>query len=128
MTSSRWLLFVFVPCKLSKDHFAYCSSKREASLRDLNVVTVIVKNNFLISNLNLLSVSLKPLPLFLSLHALVTKSLCIFSINPFQALQGCNEFSPEPPPLQAEQSQLSLPFFGGEMLEPFDHLLALLLT
>jgi len=41
MTSFHWLVFILIPFKLSKDHFAYCSSKRKARLRDLNMVFVI---------------------------------------------------------------------------------------
>jgi len=42
-----------------------------ASLGSLGLTTLRVMNFFLISNLNLPSLSLKPLPLVLSLHALV---------------------------------------------------------
>lgn len=38
------------------------------------LTTLIITSVFLISSLNLLSLSLKPLPLFLSLQALVTHS------------------------------------------------------
>jgi len=45
--------------------------------------TLTVKNFFLVSNLNLPSVSLKPLPLVLSLHALVKSPCPAFSFLNF---------------------------------------------
>ncbi|KAK4806889.1 hypothetical protein QYF61_012610 [Mycteria americana] len=36
-------------------------------------------------------------------------------------LKGCNKVSPEPSLLQAEQPQLSQPFFIGEVFQPSDH-------
>ncbi|KAK4823530.1 hypothetical protein QYF61_003039 [Mycteria americana] len=71
--------------------------------------TLIVKSVFLISSLNLPSFSLKPLPLVLSQQALL------------KILEGCNKVSPEPSLLQAEQPQLSQPFFRGEVFHPSDH-------
>ncbi|KAK4812888.1 LOW QUALITY PROTEIN: hypothetical protein QYF61_024244 [Mycteria americana] len=81
---------------------------------------LIVKSFFLISNLNLLSFSLKPLPLALSLHALVKSPSPAFL--PLQVLEGCYKVSLEPSLLQAEQPQLSQPVFIGEVLQPSDHL------
>ncbi|KAK4810366.1 hypothetical protein QYF61_019285 [Mycteria americana] len=69
--------------------------------------TLIVKKFFLISTLNLPSFSLKPLPLVLSQQAL---------------LKSCNKVSTEPSLLQAEQPQLSQPFFIGEVFHPSGHL------
>ncbi|KAK4811229.1 hypothetical protein QYF61_022126, partial [Mycteria americana] len=59
--------------------------------------------------LNLPSFSLKPLPLVLSLQALV------------KILKGCNKVSLEPSLLQAEQPQLSQPVLIGEVFQPSDH-------
>ncbi|KAK4826030.1 hypothetical protein QYF61_003851 [Mycteria americana] len=72
--------------------------------------TLIVKTFFLISSLNLPSFSSKPLPLVLLQQALL------------KILKGPNKVSPEPSLLQAEQPQLSQPFFIGEMFHPLDHL------
>ncbi|KAK4815543.1 hypothetical protein QYF61_003235 [Mycteria americana] len=71
--------------------------------------TLIVKNVILIPSLNLPSCSFKPLPLVLSLQALL------------KILKGCNEVSLEPCLLQAEQPQLSQPFLIGEVFHPSDH-------
>jgi len=46
------------------------------------LTALIVKDFFFISNLYLTSFSLKPLPLGLSLHALVKKSLSSFLVGP----------------------------------------------
>ncbi|KAK4827897.1 hypothetical protein QYF61_022320 [Mycteria americana] len=70
--------------------------------------TFIIKNFFLISSLNLPSFTLKPLPLVLSQQALPKR------------LKGCNKVSPGASLLQAEQPQLSQPFFIGEVLQPSD--------
>ncbi|KAK4818403.1 hypothetical protein QYF61_012324 [Mycteria americana] len=71
--------------------------------------TLIVKNFFLISSLNLPSCSLKPLPLVLSQQARL------------KILKGHNKVSLEPSFLQAEQPQLSQPVLIGEVLQPSDH-------
>lgn len=55
VTSFHWLIFILEPFKLSKGHFAYCSSKREARLRDLNVVFVIRTFTLLWKSSNTLS-------------------------------------------------------------------------
>jgi len=68
--------------------------------------TFIITNFFLMSHLNLLSFSLKPLRFSLSLHALV-KSLSVFHISPLSILKGHNEVSLQPSLLQAEQLHLS---------------------
>ncbi|KAK4810670.1 hypothetical protein QYF61_007470 [Mycteria americana] len=73
------------------------------------LTTLIVKNFFLKSSLNLPSLSLKPLLLVLSQQALL------------KILEGCYKVSPEPSLLQAEQPQLSQPVFVGEVLQPSDH-------
>ena len=65
----------------------------------------LVNNFFLIPNLNLFSFSLKLLPLVLSLHTLLKSPSTVF----LYVLKGCNEVSPEPPLLQAEQPQLPQP-------------------
>ena len=61
------------------------------------LITLIIKNFFLISNLNLPSRSWKPLPLVLSLQALV-KSLSVFLISPLYITTGHNKFSLESSP------------------------------
>ncbi|KAK4827923.1 hypothetical protein QYF61_022371 [Mycteria americana] len=71
--------------------------------------TLIVKNFFLISSLNLPSFSFKTLPLVLSQQVLL------------KILKGCNKVSPGASLLQAEQPQVSQPFFTGEVLQPSDH-------
>ncbi|KAK4820994.1 hypothetical protein QYF61_009460 [Mycteria americana] len=71
--------------------------------------TLIVKNFFLISSLNLPSFSLKPLHLVLSQQALL------------KILRGWNKVSLQPSLLQAEQPQLSQPVLVAEVLQPSDH-------
>jgi len=80
------------------------------------LTTLRVKNFFITANLNLPSFSLKPLPLVLSLHALVRSPS--ISCWPLQALAGCSEVSLEPSPLQAQQPQHSQPFLTGEVFQP----------
>jgi len=65
------------------------------------LTTLRVKNLFPISNLNLPSFSLKPLPLVLSLHVLVKVPLQL-SCRALQVLEGCDKVSPEPCILKAE--------------------------
>lgn len=81
---------------------------------------VAVKNFFVISNLNLPSFSLKPLPLVLLLHSLIKSPAP--PVGPLQVLEGSYEVSLEPPSLQAEQPQLSQPVLTAEVLQPSDHL------
>jgi len=76
--------------------------------------TLTVQNFFLMSNLNLSSCSLKPLPLMLSLQALV-KSLYLSYKPPLST-----ERSPWSL-LQAEQPQLSQPFLTAEVFHPSHH-------
>ncbi|KAF4788497.1 hypothetical protein TURU_160503 [Turdus rufiventris] len=45
-----------------------------------------------------------------------------------QVLEGCNEVSPEPSLLQAEQSQFSQPFLIAELLQPYGQVVALIWT
>ena len=89
-------------------------------------LTILIVKNFLISNLNLPSFSLKPLPFILSLHALVKKFLSSFLVGLLPVLEGCCKVSLKPSLLQAEQPQLSQPFFTGEVFHPTDHFVALL--
>jgi len=84
------------------------------------------KNFFPISNLNLSS--LTPLPLLLSLQALVKGHCPTVLQAPLWVLEGCNKVSVEPSLLQAEQPQLSQPFLIGGVLQPSDHFCGLLLT
>ena len=82
---------------------------------------LIAKNFFLISSLNLPSFTLKPLPLVLSQQALAQEIVPFLPIVPLGlALEG-NKVSLEPSFLQAEQPQLSQPFFTGEVFQPSDH-------
>ena len=53
------------------------------------LASLIVKNFFLIPNLNLPSFSLKPIPLVLSLHALVKSSSPAFLIHVHSVLKWC---------------------------------------
>jgi len=76
----------------------------------------MVKNFFLISNLNLPSFSLQPFPLVLSLHTLVNKVPLRPSCRPLQVLEGGYKGTPEPSLLQAEQPELSGPVLVGELL------------
>ena len=71
------------------------------------------KNFFLLSNLNLLCLSLRPFPLVLSLSTLVNSCSpsCICSL---QVLEGHNEISPELSLFQAKQAQFPQPFLIGE--------------
>jgi len=82
--------------------------------------TLTVKNFFFVSNLNLPSFSLKPLPLVLSLHALV-KCPPPALAGPLQVLEGSSEVSLKPSLPQPEQPQLSQPVLTGEVLQPSDH-------
>ncbi|KAK4831893.1 LOW QUALITY PROTEIN: hypothetical protein QYF61_020040 [Mycteria americana] len=89
-------------------------SRDEASTTSLGnlflcFTTLIVKNFFLKSSLNLPSLGLKPLLLGLSQQALL------------KILEGCYKVSPQPSLLQAEQPQLSQPVLIGEVLHPSDH-------
>ena len=77
-----------------------------------------VKNFLLTSDLNLPSFSLKPFPLLLALSSHV-KSAPSLLTGSLQAQGGHNEFSPEPPLLRAEQTQLPQPASIGEVLQPF---------
>jgi len=83
---------------------------------------------FLISNLNLSSFCLKPLPLVLLLQWPCKKSLSSALVGPLQVLEGCYKVSLEPFLLQAEQPQLSRPFLIAEVLQPSDHFCGLLWT
>jgi len=83
--------------------------------------TFMVKNFFLISNLNLPSFSLEPFPLVLSLYTL-RKAPLHPSCRPLQALKGCYKVTPESSLLQAEQPQFSQPVLIGKVLQPSDHL------
>ena len=73
------------------------------------LTTLMVKNFFLIFDLNLPSFSLKPLPLVLSLRALVKSPSPAFLYVPFRYWKA------------AEQPQLSQPFLTGEVFHPSDH-------
>jgi len=85
------------------------------------LTTLRAKNFFLISNINLTSLNLTPLPLVLSLHALVKSPAPAFLIGTLQVLNGCNKVSPQPSVLQAEQPQLLQSALIGEVLQPSDH-------
>jgi len=49
----------------------------------------MVKNFFLVSNVNVPFFSLQPFPLVLSLHTLVKKPLSILPVGLLQVLEGC---------------------------------------
>ena len=68
-----------------------------------------------LSNLNLPTFSLKPLPLVLSLHAPVKKSFSSFLVGPLQVQKCCKKVFVEPSLSQAEQPQLSQPFLTAEV-------------
>mgnify|MGYP001859411917 CR=1 FL=1 len=81
-----------------------------------HLTILCMKKFILISNLNLLSFSLKPFPLVLSLSDHVKSAF--FFISPPQVQKSCNEVSPELHLLHIEQAQLPQPFFIGEVLQP----------
>jgi len=83
--------------------------------------TLVVKNFFLISSVNLPSFSLKPLLLVL-LQQTLLKTFPVFPVGSLQAPKGCYKLSPQPSLLQAEQPQLSHPFLIKEVFRPSDHL------
>ena len=82
--------------------------------------TLIVKDLFPISNLNLPLFSLGPSPLVLSPLPLM-ESLSSSPAGPLQVLGGHNGVSMGPSLLQTEQAQLSQPLFRGEMLQPSEN-------
>ena len=79
------------------------------------VTTLWVKNFFLISNLNLPCLSLKPFPLVLITIHPCKQLLPLLFICSHQVSEDCNEVSPEPSLLKAKQAQVSQPFFIGEV-------------
>ena len=84
------------------------------------LTTLIIKNFFLMSRLNLPSFSLKPLPLVLSLQALV-KCLVMQCLEiPFKYWKVARK-SLRSSLLWTEQHQLSQPLFIGEMFQPSDN-------
>jgi len=93
-----------------------------ASLGNLGqgLTTLMGKNFFLISNLNLPSVSLEPFPLVQSLHTLGKSPSPSFLSAP-SGTGSCSKVTPEPSLLQAEQAQLPQPLLVGEMLQPPHH-------
>ncbi|KAK4814468.1 hypothetical protein QYF61_018986 [Mycteria americana] len=117
---------VQLPCKSREDIFNKIRLLRAPSNLTLNVsrdgasttslgnlfqclTTLMVKNFFLKSSLNLPSLSLKPLLLVLSQQALL------------KTLEGCYKVSLQPSLLQAQQPQLSQPVLVGEVLQPSDN-------
>ena len=78
--------------------------------------TLTVQSLFLTSDMNLPSFHLKPLHLFLPLHALVKSPSPAFLQSPSRCLEGCYEVSPEPSLLQAQQPQPSHPVLGAPTL------------
>ena len=124
---------------MSRDVFTWIRLLRAASSLDLNAssdgasttslgnlgqgfTNHIVKNFFLISSLNLPSLSLKPFLLVLSQQAL------LFPISPLQVTAGCSKVSLQPSLLQAEQPQLSQPVLPVEGFQPSDLCCGLLWT
>jgi len=100
-----------------------------ASLDNLGQCLTIltVKNFFLLSNLNLSSFSFKPLPLVLSLQAIVRSPSPTLSQTP-SGTGSCSKVSPQPSLLQAEQPQLSQPFLTAEGFHPSGYCCGLLST
>ncbi|KAK4808149.1 hypothetical protein QYF61_000129 [Mycteria americana] len=86
------------------------------------LTALIVKNFFLISNLNLTFFQFKAITPCPITTCPCQKSLSSFPVGPLQVLEGCYKVSPEPSLLQAEQPQLSQPVFIGEVFQPSDHL------
>jgi len=87
------------------------------------LTTLIVKNFFLISNLNLLSVeSHYPLSYcYTTLEKVPLKLSC----SPLHVLKGCCKVSPQPSLLQDEQPQLSQPFLIEEVFQSLDRFCSL---
>ena len=84
------------------------------------LITFAGKNFYLIPSSNLLSSSLKPLPLILSLPVLIkspSPGFCMLSSGTIRYM-----VPQEPSLLQAEKPQLSQPVLIGEVLQPCDHL------
>ena len=71
---------------------------------------------------NILSSSLKPFPLILSLHVLLKCPSPAVLQAPFQVLEGCCKVPPGPSLLQAEEPNLSQPVLILEVLQTSDHL------
>jgi len=90
-----------------------------ASLGNLgqSLTTLMGKNFFLISHLNLPSFSLHPFPLVLSLHTLVKSPSPSFLSAP-SGTGSCSKVTLEPSLLQAEQPQLPQPVLVGEVVQP----------
>ena len=84
------------------------------------LTALTVKDFFLISNLNLPSLSLKAFPLVLSPQTLL-KSLSPSFLCPPLILKGHYQVTSEPSLLQAEQPQLSQPVLIGEEIHPLYH-------
>jgi len=100
-------------------HLALNTSREGAATASLG--NLIVKNFFLISNLNLPSFQFKATTPCLITTGPSKKSLSSFCVGPLQVLEGCPKVSPEPSLLQDEQPQLSQPFLIGEVFHPPDH-------
>jgi len=93
-----------------------------------HLTTLRVKNFFFLSKLNLLSLSLNPLPLVLSLQALIKGPSSAFLKTLFRYWKGCYKVSPESSLVQAEQTQVSQPLLIGEVFHPSVHFCGLLWT
>ena len=108
------------------------SSDRASSISLGNLfhclTTLTVKDFFLVSNLNLPSLSLKPLPLFLSQQPLLKSLSSSFLKLPFYILKGLYQVTSELSLLQAQQPRLSQPVLIGEVFHSFDHFVVLLWT
>ena len=85
------------------------------------VTTLCVKDFLLISNLNLLCLSLNHSPCFITIHH-CKQSFPLLFIHFLQTLEGHNEVSLVPSLLQAKQSRFLQLFFIGEVLQPSNHL------
>ena len=90
------------------------SNSREES----GVISLTVKNFFLISSLNLPSTQFKAISPCLVTTCPYKKSLPSFPVGSFQVLEGCYKVSSEPSLLQVEEPQLSQPILIEELLQP----------
>jgi len=81
-----------------------------------------VKNFFLISNFSLLSLSLKPFLLVLSIHSYAKKVSPSPACKLLSSSEGPQWCVPRAFSSPSQSSQFPQPFFTGELLQPSDHL------
>jgi len=117
-----WDTYSSIRCSEPYPGWPFVSPKDGASTTSQSTLsqcltTLTVKYFLLISSLNLLFISLKPLPLVLSKQTQL-KSL---SLSFLQLHFRYWKVSPEPSLLQTEQPQLSQPVLIGDMFDPLEH-------